>query len=68
DIVLGVYYMTREVPFEKGEGKVFSSIEEVRMAYDSGEIGIHAKIRVRIDRKMYETTVGRILLYEIIPD
>src|SRR6202007_3151455 len=67
DIVLGVYYMTREVPFEKGEGKAFSSIEEVRMAYDSGEVEIHARIRVRIEGKMYETTVGRILLYEIMP-
>jgi DNA-directed RNA polymerase subunit beta' len=67
DIVLGVYYMTREMPFDKGEGKVFSSIEEVRMAYDSGAVGIHAKISVRIDGKMYETTVGRVLLYEIMP-
>ena len=67
DIVLGIYYMTREVPFEKGEGKAFSSIEEVRMAYDFNEVGIHAKIRVRIDEKMHETTVGRILLYEIMP-
>ncbi|HEY7535294.1 MAG TPA: DNA-directed RNA polymerase subunit beta', partial [Thermodesulfobacteriota bacterium] len=67
DIVLGIYYMTREVPFEKGEGKAFSSIEEVGMAYYSGEVEIHAKVRVRIDGKMYETTVGRILLYEIMP-
>ena len=67
DIVLGIYYMTREVPFEKGEGKAFSSIEEVRMAYDLNEVGIHAKIRIRIDEKMHETTVGRILLYEIMP-
>jgi DNA-directed RNA polymerase subunit beta' len=67
DIVLGIYYMTREVPFEKGEGKAFSSIEEVRMAYDSGEVGIHAKVRVRIEGKIHETTVGRILLYEIMP-
>ena len=67
DIVLGIYYMTREVPFEKGEGKAFPSIEEVRMAYDLNEVGIHAKIRVRIDEKMHETTVGRILLYEIMP-
>ncbi len=67
DIVLGIYYMTREVPFEKGEGKAFSSIEEVRMAYDSAEAGLHARIRVRIDGKMHETTVGRVLLYEIMP-
>ncbi|MGQ0793359.1 MAG: DNA-directed RNA polymerase subunit beta' [Deltaproteobacteria bacterium] len=67
DIVLGVYYMTRETPLAKGEGKVFSSIEEVRMAYDSDAVAIHAKISVRIEEKMYETTTGRILLYEIMP-
>ncbi len=39
DIVLGIYYMTRERPFSKGEGKVFASPEEVRMAYDAGELG-----------------------------
>ncbi|GIW47250.1 MAG: DNA-directed RNA polymerase subunit beta' [Deltaproteobacteria bacterium] len=67
DIVLGIYYMTREMPFVKGEGKVFSSIEEVRMAYDAGAVGLHARISVRINGKMYETTVGRVLLYEIMP-
>ena len=67
DIVLGVYYMTREMPFDRGEGKIFSSIEEVRMAYDSGEVGIHSRISVRIDGMMHNTTVGRVLLYEIMP-
>jgi DNA-directed RNA polymerase subunit beta' len=67
DIVLGVYYMTREMVNDKGEGKIFSSIEEVRMAYDSGEIGLHARVKVRIDETMHDTTVGRVLLYEIMP-
>jgi DNA-directed RNA polymerase subunit beta' len=67
DIVLGVYYMTREMVNDKGEGKMFSSIEEVRMAYDSGEIGLHARVKVRIDETMHDTTVGRVLLYEIMP-
>ncbi len=49
DIVLGIYYMTRERPLVKGEGKVFSSPDEVRMAYDSQEVDLHAKIRVRMD-------------------
>jgi len=52
---------------DKGEGKLFSSIEEVRMAYDSGEIGLHARVKVRIDETMHDTTVGRVLLYEIMP-
>ncbi|MGH7808085.1 MAG: DNA-directed RNA polymerase subunit beta', partial [Thermodesulfobacteriota bacterium] len=67
DIVLGVYYMTREMPFDRGEGKIFSSIEEVRMAYDCGEVGIHARISIRIEGKRYNTTVGRVVLYEIMP-
>ena len=67
DIVLGIYYMTRDMAVEKGDGKIFSGIEEVQMAYDSGEIGIHAKITVRINEKMYETTPGRVILYEIMP-
>ncbi|MBC8419864.1 MAG: DNA-directed RNA polymerase subunit beta' [Desulfobacteraceae bacterium] len=68
DIVLGIYYMTREKPFSKGEGKVFSSPQEVRVAYDAGELDLHASIRVRIDGKLYTTTTGRVILYEIIPE
>ena len=95
DIVLGLYYMTRERMFAKGEyphgkgdgsvGKVektdsktekipvnkmhgvYSSPEEVRMAYDHGELDLQAAIRVRIDGELVPTTVGRVLLYEIVP-
>ncbi|MDH4265298.1 MAG: DNA-directed RNA polymerase subunit beta', partial [Deltaproteobacteria bacterium] len=48
DIVLGLYYMTREKPSAKGAGKIFSSPEEVRMAYDAGEVDLHAAIKVRL--------------------
>ncbi|MGQ9777150.1 MAG: DNA-directed RNA polymerase subunit beta' [Thermodesulfobacteriota bacterium] len=68
DIVLGIYYMTRERPFVKGEGKIFASPEEVRVAYDSNEVDLHARIRVRMDGQMVETTVGRVLLKEILPE
>ena len=68
DIVLGIYYMTRDVGFDKGDGKVFSSIDQVQMAYDSKDVGIHAKIKIRINDKIYETTVGRVLLYDIMPE
>src|SRR6188768_3548685 len=97
DIVLGLYYMTRERMFAKGEyphgkeesakGKdkkgaeeamkekipankmqgVFSSPEEVRLAYDHGELDLQASIRVRIDGEMVPSTAGRVLLYEIVP-
>ncbi|MBW1941551.1 MAG: DNA-directed RNA polymerase subunit beta' [Deltaproteobacteria bacterium] len=67
DIVLGIYYMTRQRAFAKGEGKAFSNIDEVRMAYDADALDLHAAIRVRINGKLEETTTGRILLYEVMP-
>jgi len=68
DIVLGIYYMTRERPYVKGEGKVFSNPEEVRIAYDATEVDLHARIKVRLDGEVVETTVGRVLLKEILPE
>ncbi len=67
DIVLGLYWMTREHVLAKGAGRRFSSPTEVRVAYDQGEVDIQAPIRVRIDGETVETTVGRVLLYEIVP-
>ena len=67
DIVLGIYYMTRGVTGSKGEDKIFANPEEVRCAYDAKAVDLHARITVRIDGERYDTTVGRILLWEIIP-
>jgi DNA-directed RNA polymerase subunit beta' len=67
DIVLGIYYMTRERAFAQGEGKVFASPGEVRAAYDQGEVDLQAKIHVRMDGTRVESTVGRVLLYDIVP-
>jgi DNA-directed RNA polymerase subunit beta' len=87
DMVLGLYYMTRERPLARGEGKFFASPEEVRIAYDHGEVDLHARITVRMPMveeaaegngiaartdgarrfERVETTVGRVLLYEIVP-
>jgi len=67
DIVLGIYYMTRERAFAKGEGKTFASPQEVRAAYDQGEIDLQAKITVRMDGQRIETTTGRVLLFDIVP-
>lgn len=68
DIVLGIYYMTRDAAFDKGNGKIFASVEEVSFAYDAGEAGIHAKIKARVEGELYDTTVGRILLFEVLPE
>ena len=67
DIVLGIYYMTREKPFAKGYKQVFASPEEVRCAYDAEQVALHAPIKVRMGGALVDTTVGRILLAEILP-
>jgi len=67
DIVLGLYYMTRERPFGKGEGRTFSSPTEAHYAYDSGVVAIQTKVRCRINGKIESTTVGRAMLSEIVP-
>ena len=67
DIVLGLYDLTRERPFCMGEGRIFSSPMEVDYAHSVGEVDIHAKIKCRIRGKRYDTTVGRVILSEIVP-
>ncbi|VAX23406.1 DNA-directed RNA polymerase beta' subunit [hydrothermal vent metagenome] len=67
DIVLGCYYLTKEKGGSKGENKAFSDVSEVMVAYDNDEVDLNARIRVRVDGEVYDTTVGRVLLYTILP-
>jgi DNA-directed RNA polymerase subunit beta' len=80
DIVLGLYYMTREKVLARGEGMRFMDVKEVQRVYDQNLIDLHAKITVRIQEfdldlhgvktektTRYETTVGRALLSQILP-
>jgi DNA-directed RNA polymerase subunit beta' len=67
DMVLGCYWLTNDREGAKGEGKIFSSPEEVRIAYDSGEVDEQARIKVRIEHEIIESTVGRVILSEILP-
>ena len=76
DMILGSYYLTMEVPGEKGEGNYFSSPEEAIIAYENKEVGMHAKISVRMSKideegnekhRKVETTVGRIIYNKGIP-
>jgi DNA-directed RNA polymerase subunit beta' len=80
DIVLGLYYMTREKVAARGEGMRFTDVKEVQRVYDQNLIDLHAKITVRIQEfdldlngvktektTRYETTVGRALLSQILP-
>lgn len=80
DMVLGVYYLTQEREGDKGEGKFFKSINEAILAYENKYVTLHAKIHCRVDRierredgtekcceGVIDTTVGRLLFNEIIP-
>ncbi|MGE4608160.1 MAG: DNA-directed RNA polymerase subunit beta', partial [Myxococcota bacterium] len=67
DIVLGCYYMTRQRIMAKGENLRFANPEEVRIAFDAGVVALHASIHVRMEGEMVQTTVGRIILAEIVP-
>lgn len=61
DMVLGCYYLTISRDGAKGEGKVFGSPIEVYNAYDAGAVELHAKIKIRINGQLIETTVGRVI-------
>ena len=71
DMVLGSYYLTLEKEGEPGEGKVFKDFDEVLMAYDAKDVGLHAKVKVRKivnGKSIYiETTPGRIIFNNPIP-
>ncbi len=67
DMVLGVYYITRQKEGARGAGLVFSSPEEAIYAYEIGEVDLHAKVKIRIDGKIIETTVGRALFNSLLP-
>ncbi len=67
DMVLGIYYLTKQKNRARGEGMVFPSPEEVRSVYDSGEVDLHASIKVRMDGSFVDTTTGRIIFNEILP-
>jgi DNA-directed RNA polymerase subunit beta' len=80
DVVLGLYYMTRDLVGRKGEGMIFANVAEARRAYDTGHAELHAKVKVRltetvidddgersVQTTLYDTTIGRALLSEILP-
>jgi len=76
DMVLGIYYLTQERPGAHGEGKFFKNKNEAILAYENGAVTLHSRIKVRVTKTMadgtemtgvVETTVGRILFNEIIP-
>ena len=75
DMVLGSYYLTIEHPGEKGEGKVFRNFDEVEMAYENKELGMHAAIKIRVTKvidgeeksAIIDATYGRLIFNQRIP-
>jgi len=76
DMVLGIYYLTQEREGAKGEGMSFKSVNEAILAYDNGIVTLHSRVRCRVGSKLnpengksriIETTVGRLIFNEIIP-
>lgn len=67
DIVLGAYYLTKRRDGAQGEGMVFSDPDEVIIAYNNRVVSLHARIKVRIDGKLVETTTGRVIFNKIVP-
>ncbi|HOI30725.1 MAG TPA: DNA-directed RNA polymerase subunit beta' [Melioribacteraceae bacterium] len=67
DIVLGCYYLTKVKAGARGEGKFFSSMHEVIIAYNSKAVDLHAKIKVKVNGELIETTVGRVIFNQIVP-
>ncbi|MGD9172450.1 MAG: DNA-directed RNA polymerase subunit beta', partial [Candidatus Thiodiazotropha sp.] len=81
DVVLGLYFMTRERVNAKGEGSVFSDIKEAKRAYETGAVDLQARVKVRLKEviadedgntneatRIIETTIGRTLVFDIVPE
>ncbi|MDR2912754.1 MAG: DNA-directed RNA polymerase subunit beta' [Alistipes sp.] len=73
DMVLGLYYITKPRPGVKGEGKVFYGAEEAIIAYNEKRADLHARVKVRMERKdgtsdLVDTTIGRILFNQVVPE
>lgn len=77
DMILGLYFLTKPANGQKGEGKTFSDMDEVLVAFDQGQIDLHAKINVRVDvindegetvKEVVKTSTGRVIFNQIVPE
>jgi len=68
DMVLGINYLTIDKEGARGDGKIFSSLNEVRIAYETGHVDLHAIIKVMYKGELLKTTPGRVIFNEVIPD
>ena len=68
DMVLGIYYLSKEKEGVKGTNKLFGDVNEVMIALESGHLDINAKVRTKIDNQIVHTTAGRLIIKSILPD
>ena len=68
DMILGLYYITKERENAKGQGLVFYSEEEALVALNEGKVDIHARVKVRINGELIETTPGRVVVNQYVPE
>jgi DNA-directed RNA polymerase subunit beta' len=68
DMVLGIYYLTKERPGVKGAGRLFADPEGVRIAYDAEDVDLQARIGMRWRGEIIETTVGRVVFNDVVPE
>ena len=68
DMVLGCYYLTKETKGKKGEGMVFTNIQEAVLAYQTGNVDIQSPIKCRHQGEIIETTVGRLIFNSFLPE
>ncbi len=68
DMVLGIYYISLEKNGVKGSNKIYSCVDEINIALAQGVLDIHARIRTRVDGRKIQTTAGRMLIKDILPD
>ena len=68
DMILGIFYLTTIAKGEQGEGKIFASPDEAIRAYDTNKISLQAKIKIRIDGELIESSVGRVIFNEALPE
>ncbi|NVJ52241.1 MAG: DNA-directed RNA polymerase subunit beta' [Campylobacteraceae bacterium] len=68
DMILGIYYLSLEKDGVKGQHKLFTDVNEATIALEMGQVDLHAKIRTKINDKVIHTTIGRLIVHEILPD
>jgi len=68
DMILGIYYLSLEKDGVQGEHKIFRNVEEAKIALEMGFVDLHAKVRSKVENQVIHTTIGRLIIKEILPE